>query len=144
MLETLQNRRKLIILHSRRAESTVLRILEDSEYKYPVVFHWYSGSLTDLDAIIARGHYFSVNQAMAVSTTGKKIIERIPPERVLTESDGPFVKLQGNTVEPKSVIEVEKYLASLWREESDKVGLKIRENFLELVSALRNVIKGGN
>jgi TatD DNase family protein len=121
-----------------------LRILEDSRYKHPVVFHWYSGSLADLDDIIARGHYFSVNPAMVVSPNGKKIIERIPPDKVLTESDGPFVKLQGKAVEPKSVIEVEKYLASLWSEETDKVRMTIRENFLELVSPLRNVIKSGN
>jgi TatD DNase family protein len=144
VLQTLQNRRKFITLHSRRAESTVLKMLDDSNYDHPVVFHWYSGNLADLEDIVKGGHFFSINPAMTVSPNGKKIIERIPPERILTESDGPFVKSQGKVVEPKSVSEVEKYLAALWSIESSRVRLKIRNNFLGLVSPLKGVIGSEN
>lgn len=139
VLDTLEGKRKFITLHSRRAEQSILKILDESRYKHPVVFHWYSGNITDLKDVIDCGHYFSINPAMIVSSNGQKIIDLVPPERILTETDGPFVKSFGKNVEPRNVIEVEQYLASLWSTESLKVRMKVRENFLRLVSPLKVV-----
>ena len=62
-----------------------------SEYEIEdVVFHWYSGSVDLIPAILGRGYYFSVNEAMCLSKNGRAIIEKIPRERVLTETDAPY------------------------------------------------------
>lgn len=136
VLRALRGRPKFITLHSRRAESVVLDMLEEEE-RSPVVFHWYSGPLNVLDRALARGHFFSVNPAMTESPNGRKIIERLPPERVMTESDGPFVQVKGRAVIPADVMTVENYLANVWRLEKSEVRLVIKENFLKLVRPLR-------
>ena len=55
-----------------------------------VIFHWYSGPLRLIEEIVVAGYYFSVNEAMTISESGRKIISRIPLDRILTESDAPF------------------------------------------------------
>lgn len=62
VLELLSNHKKVVTLHSRRAEKEVLTLL--SEYAVsPVIFHWYSGigSTSLIEEIIEAGHYFSIN-----------------------------------------------------------------------------------
>jgi len=136
VLKTIKNEPKFISIHSRKAESIILDILEE-EKSGPVVFHWYSGSVNDLDKAIINGHYFSINPAMVNSNNGKKIIERIPPERVLTETDGPFVKLGNRVVMPKDVSIVENYLSTSWSEDRNEVSKIIKNNFFKLLEPIR-------
>ena len=141
VLKTLRDKPKFVTIHSRRAESAVLEILEEMNYLFPVVFHWYSGSLNILDQAIQQGHYFSANPAMIKSSNGQKIIDRIPPERFLTETDGPFVEIQGRIAEPADVNLVENHLASIWSLSTLDVRARIRENFMKIVLPIR-VITG--
>lgn len=136
VLRALQGKPKFITLHSRRAEAEVLDILEE-EGRSPVVFHWYSGSLVNLKRALDLGHFFSVNPAMFDSPNGRKIVTGLPPERVLTESDGPFVKVRGRAAVPSDVALAEEGLASLWKLERREVTAKVRENFMELLRPLR-------
>lgn len=101
-----------------------------------MVFHWYSGPLHVLRRAIAQGHFFSINPAMVNSPNGRKIIDVIPPDRVLTESDGPFVKVGNRSALPADVALVEQHLATVWQKKASEVSGKIRENFLE---ALRSI-----
>jgi TatD DNase family protein len=142
-LQCLQKRPKFITIHSRRAESAVVDLL-DQEYPHPVVFHWYSGSLRNLDTAIERGHLFSINPAMLLSERGRAIIERIPPERTLTESDGPFVKISERTIIPADIQMVEITLARIWGVSSSAVRSTVAENFRRLMKPLKtpNTIEG--
>lgn len=140
VLKTLNNKPKFITVHSRRAESAVLDVLEESQYSFPVVFHWYSGQLNVLERAIQKGHFFSVNTAMTQNPNGRKIIDRIPIERVLTETDGPFVKMGSRVVEPPDIYQVERYLASRWSLSIEEVRIKIKEAFMKIVRPIR-VIK---
>lgn len=133
---------KFITVHSRRAESAILEILEETQYRFPIVFHWYSGPRKVLEAAIQKGHFFSVNPAMTLSPNGQKVIGRIPPERLLTETDGPFVKIQGRIAEPYDINIVHKYLASVWLRSESEVRATIRENFLRIVRPVK-VLKAG-
>lgn len=136
VLRTLQDKPKFITLHSRQAESTVLDILEE-ERRSPVVFHWYSGPLHVLHRAVNKGHFFSVNPAMVKSPKGRKIIDAIPPGRVLTESDGPFVKVGDRSALPSDVVLVEQYLADVWRTKALEVRTKIRENFFTMIGSIQ-------
>ncbi|SFA58570.1 TatD DNase family protein [Anoxybacillus pushchinoensis] len=82
---------KILSIHSRMAERDVLNILKESNVRF-AVFHWYSGPLSLVDEIIRNGYYFSVNYSMLTAEKGLKIIEKIPLERLLIETDGPFGK----------------------------------------------------
>lgn len=137
VFDTINKKPKFITLHSRRAESAVLDLLEEMDYPFPVVFHWYSGSLSVLEKAVESGHYFSINTAMLESPNGQKIINRIPPERVLTESDGPFVKYKSRIIEPADVSIVERFLAEAWSSSPSQIRNKIRENFLKIISPIR-------
>lgn len=55
-----------------------------------MIFHWYSGAVGLISDIIEQGYYFSINEAMTLSKNGQAIIEKIPKERILTESDAPY------------------------------------------------------
>ncbi len=83
---------KIMSVHSRKAEKDVLDILKKHAIKN-VIFHWYSGPLGLIEDIVNEGYYFSINEAMTNSVTGRSIINKIPRNRVLTESDSPFNKL---------------------------------------------------
>ena len=134
VLKLLQAGPKFVSVHSRRAERTVLDLLEEYDVK-PVIFHWFSGSLAQLDRLLRLGHACSVNPAMIRSVTGKAIIQRIPPDRVLTETDGPYIKVQGRIVQPGEVRDVLRYLASNWGMSVDEAEAQISRNLLSLISS---------
>jgi len=138
VLAALDGKPKFITLHSRRAESTVLRLLQEAR-RSPVVFHWYSGSLKTLDLALSSGHYFSINPAMITSPNGQKIIAHLPPNRVLTETDAPFVKVGTRVSEPRDVELVENYLASLWGVSRLEVTRSVRENFMAIIKPVKVV-----
>jgi len=136
-LGCLQGQPKFVTIHSRRAESAVLELLKQ-EYPHPSVFHWYSGSLKTLEAAIEQGHFFSINPAMVRSQKGREAVARIPRERALTESDGPFINIGSRPIEPSDIQLVEEALAQLWRMEPPQVRKMVAENFRQLVKPLRN------
>jgi TatD DNase family protein len=88
---------KILSVHSRMAEEDTLNILKESNVRF-AVFHWYSGPLSLLDEIIRSGYYFSVNYSMLTTEKGLKIIQKIPLERLLIETDGPFGKCSKNSM----------------------------------------------
>lgn len=89
VLAALRGKKKIVSVHSRKAEKELLDLLCDYDIKN-VIFHWYSGSVNLIPSILKQGYYFSINEAMCRSKNGRAIIERIPKERILTETDAPF------------------------------------------------------
>lgn len=89
LLSAIRDKKKIVSVHSRKAEKELLALLSEYEIEN-VVFHWYSGSVDLIPAILGRGYYFSVNEAMCLSKNGRAIIEKIPRDRVLTETDAPY------------------------------------------------------
>jgi len=137
ILDSLQGKPKVISLHSRQAESTVLDMLEAAG-RSPVVFHWYSGPLTLLERALASGHYFSVNLAMVNSLRGQQVISELPPNRVLTETDGPFTKVGHRPACPEDIGLLEGKLAAIWQVGRDEASKTIQENFSALIAILKS------
>jgi len=104
---------KIVTVHSRRAAGDVIAALGPA-FPGKVILHWFSGTSAELDEAASRGLYFSVNPAMTLSKSGQSIIARIPRERMLSETDGPFVELAGQPAQPKDVTRVIDCLARLW------------------------------
>jgi TatD DNase family protein len=84
--------KKILTVHSRRAEKDVISII-GPDFSGKVILHWYSGSSKEIERALSYGFYFSINYAMTQSENGKKIINHIPIERILLETDGPFIKV---------------------------------------------------
>ncbi len=93
---------KILTIHSRKAANDVLDILGDN-FPGKVILHWYSDPLKYLKVAIDRGYYFSVNYEMLESKNGKKIVDHIPIERILIETDGPFTKFNNKVCTPTMV-----------------------------------------
>ena len=89
LLSAIRGKKKIVSVHSRKAEKELLALLCAYEIKN-VIFHWYTGPVDLIPAILAQGYYFSVNEAMCLSKNGRVIIEKIPRDRVLTETDAPY------------------------------------------------------
>jgi TatD DNase family protein len=136
VLQCLEGKPKFVSVHSRQAELSVLELI-DQEYRMPVVFHWYTGTNKTLDLAVEAGHYFSVNPAMVLSTKGLSTVQRIPAERMLTESDGPFVKVGTRTIVPSDVQLVERALTKIWSTDQAGVRNTIMANFRRLIQPLQ-------
>lgn len=84
---------KIISIHSVRSDKNVLDILEkyDCTKNNNCILHWYSGTLKQLDRAIELGCFFSVNEYMLNSSNGRFIVQKVPVDRLLLESDAPFI-----------------------------------------------------
>lgn len=133
MLAAVAGRAKLLSLHSRGAEAAVLEQLRRAAVG-PCIWHWYTGSLTTLDALLAQGHTVSINPAMLQSTRGKQVVARVPPEQTLVETDGPYVRIAGQPAAPADVWRVYDYLAQLWQEPLPAVRERVYGTFRALLS----------
>ena len=136
VFEQIQNRPRFVSLHSRGAESKVLELLEEFNIQ-GAVFHWYSGSLTVLDQAVQSGHYFSVNTAMVRSKKGRNIINRIPLDRILTESDGPHIQLKNQPVRPSNIRGILEVLRDIWGISFQETDGQVWSNFMKLLAPIR-------
>ena len=123
---------KVMTVHSRRAASEVIDAIGPS-YPGVVILHWFSGSVRELTRGAAMGMYFSVNPAMTESVSGRKLIAAMPPDRVLTETDGPFVQRAGQAAEPSDVYGVLSYLAECWRCSAADAQARVNQTFVRAV-----------
>ena len=105
---------RILSIHSRRASAAVLDRLEQHKGAGVPILHWFSGSVRDLDRAIAMGCWCSVGPAMLTSEKGQTLAARMPRDRVLTESDGPFAQMNGQPVMPWHVEQAIKTLSELW------------------------------
>ena len=98
----------ILSVHSRHAESDALSILQ--EFPGKVILHWYSGKDKGLATAIERGYYFSINHQMVESQHGQHIINELPKERILIESDAPFTKGLKKSYSLKFIVSIYDYL----------------------------------
>lgn len=82
---------KTLSIHSVRAASTVLDILEDTgcAARCTCIFHWFSGSTEDLWRAIRLGCSFSINEMQASTRRAKEQLKLIPEDKLLFETDLP-------------------------------------------------------
>lgn len=93
---------KILTVHSRLSADEITSIIGPN-FNNKVILHWYSGSLTSMKKAIDNGYFFSVNYSMLNSDSGKRIIKMIPSDRMLIESDAPFIKIQNQTFRPSDL-----------------------------------------
>lgn len=125
---------KVLTVHSRRAAPDVVSMIQ-TQFPCKVILHWFSGSMGTLERALSEGCYFSVNTAMTRSTTGRKIINKIPRDRLLTETDGPFVMVRGRPARAGDVEAVVSFIAGLWQCADGEVALQIAKNFKEITKS---------
>lgn len=83
---------KVVSIHSLKSTNTVIEILK--EYKIQrsnkYIFHWFTGTIPQLEKVIELGCYFSINPSMLKTKSGIEVINTVPANRMLLETDAPF------------------------------------------------------
>lgn len=130
---------RILTVHSRRAATDVLACIGRA-FPGTVILHWFSGNKRDLLAGLDVGCYYSVNPAMLRSKRGRALISDIPPDRLLTETDGPFVEVNGLQAVPSDARYIVEGVARLWSVEPSRAALTILSNFRNMVDARRNAL----
>lgn len=115
---------KIISIHSREAEKEVIDII-GTDFKFTPILHWYSGTIRNLKIACERGYYFSVNLSMTRTKKFAQMLECIPKDKLLLETDCPFTS--NNISHVESLKNVNEFLESY--------GIDSWENFLKLIGA---------
>lgn len=117
---------RFVTVHSRAAWQETSRIL-DAKNVGPVCFHYFTGGLPAAQSLIAKGHYFSVNRRM-IEPTGRhrEVVEQLPRNRVLVESDAPFL---GQSSILQDLGAVYAHLAEAWKIDTPRAIAQVESNF---------------
>jgi len=104
---------KPIIIHSRKAETDVIDLLESLGSK-KVVLHCFSGKLKLIKRAAGLGFYFSVPTNVVRSRQFQKLVEIVDINQILTETDSPYLSPHKNRRnEPSFIIEAVKKIAEI-------------------------------
>jgi TatD DNase family protein len=125
---------RIISIHSRRAVPAVLERLESHPRAGVPILHWYSGSNRDLQKAISLGCWFSIGPLMMLSKKGIGLVAHIPPDRILTETDGPFVFFDGRQTMPWDVEAAISKLAELWDIQFEAAQQRLQNNLQNLLT----------
>ena len=103
-------------LHVRDLYEKALIILEEEKYKGKAVFHFFTGKLEQAQKILKRGFYLGFSGVITYSEIMNDVIKNTPLEKILIETDAPYVApipYRGNRNEPIYVKEVAKKIAEI-------------------------------
>ena len=132
IIQICNDKKKILTVHSRRANKEVINIL--NEFHGNVILHWYSGSMKELQIAMERGYYFSINHQMLTSNVGRNIINLIPMDKILIESDAPFTYGLNDKYDLFFVFEIYNYLAKIKKISVNEVSEIIKNNFKQVLS----------
>ena len=121
---------KVLTIHSVRAASKVITHLERSLTSGSCIpiLHWFTGTPAEARRATDIGCYFSINAAMFGSEKGKALVAKLPLDRILTETDGPFIDIQGRSSRPLDVKGVVASLAKLRKTSPEEMRRQILAN----------------
>jgi TatD DNase family protein len=134
--ESAKYKDKVLSIHSRRASEDVVSLI-GNDFPCKIILHWYSGSISTLKQAINNGYFFSINTSMIDSEKGQSIIRSLPLERILTETDGPFIKLNSKIVMPTDIEVIVGYLAKIHKKTNREMTEKIKNNFLTVTENVK-------
>lgn len=125
---------RTISLHSRGAITPLLDLLSSEPMAGTFVLHWFLGSGRQIERAHEIGCWFSVGPAMLRSSTGRAALAKIPRDRILPESDGPFTVFEGRPMQPWEAWTILPYLSQLWNISVQDVNAQLMKNFKTLVT----------
>ena len=133
-LEKAKEQNKIVNLHTRGAEKEVLVLLKEYEIQRAII-HWYSGSLDILDKLVDTGAYFTIGVEILDSEHIKTIAQRLPMERLLTETDNPGGQMwvKGILGMPSVIKEVIQILAEVKNTTEQVIIQTVEINFARLI-----------
>lgn len=118
------------IIHTRKAESRVIEILE--EFKdLKIILHCFSGNFKLIKKARDLGFYFSIPTSIVRSEHFQKIVSKIlSKEKILTETDSPYLSpFKEFPNQPSNINESIKVISKLWNISQENTEKIIEKNF---------------
>jgi TatD DNase family protein len=110
-IEVAQEREKPLVIHARAAFKEAIDVLEANRAQR-VAMHFFSAR-SQLKRVIDNNWYITVNTTVQRSKTMKKIVRDMPIERILLETDAPWLNLEGGRNEPTAIRAVAEKIAEV-------------------------------
>jgi TatD DNase family protein len=121
---------KPITVHIREAYEDALKILESVDYQ-KVHLHMF-GDHKFLDKILANEWKISVGPILLRSKIHKKIVKKLPLERIMLETDSPWMKIDGRESLPTDVKHVAEKIAEIKSISIEEIEKETDENTISL------------
>lgn len=86
---------KPLFVHDRDSDGEVLGLLKDQDNLPPVVIHCFTGSAAELDGYLEAGFFIGITGWLCDAKRGqtlRELVARIPNDRILVETDAPFLR----------------------------------------------------
>ena len=125
-----------LVIHTREAADETIAMLDAHAPGHPTVMHCFS--LTDrLDACLERGYWisFAGNVTYPKSDDLRAAAERVPDDRLLVETDAPYLAAQpvrGQENEPAHVVHTARVLAEVRGVEYEELERIVERNAVEV------------
>jgi TatD DNase family protein len=126
---------RVMSIHSRGAEQNVVRLIALAGPVGVPVLHWFSGALGTLEDACKLGCWFSVGPAMLAGEKGRRLAARMPMDRVLPETDGPFAKIGSAPLMPWQAMDISHTLSELWGVDLQHARAQLSANLERLLVA---------
>lgn len=118
-----------VSIHTRKAEKEIVEILKE----YPNVkkiLHCFSGKIKLAKEAEEIGCYFSIPTNIVRSEHFQKLVKEISRDRILTETDSPYLSPFLDTKnEPANIVETIKIMANIWNCSILDAEVQIENNF---------------
>jgi TatD DNase family protein len=117
-----------IIIHSRKAEKEVVELIKD--YSCVRILHCFNGKFSLIKQALESGCYFSIPTNIVRLEHFKKMVQEIPKDRILTETDAPFLSPYHNSKnKPYYIKETIKEISKIWKLSEKETEKIIFDNF---------------
>lgn len=130
-----------VIIHTRDAEADTLRILEEEMGKgaFPALIHCFTASAEFGRGVLDLGLTISISGIVTFKNAKdlQAFVATIPAERLLVETDAPFlapIPHRGKKCEPAFVADTAAFVAQLRGETLDSLAASTTDNFFRLFS----------
>ncbi len=126
-------RNKPLIVHVREAMRDALAVLRSvNAAPFRGVFHCYGGTLDEAEEVLALGFHISFTGVVTFRNyTGPNIVRAVPPERLLLETDAPYmtpVPLRGRRNEPAFITHTSLRIADMRGETLESLAASTTRN----------------
>ncbi len=128
-------RNKFVSIHTKGAEEEIYNTLKRNNYNKAII-HWYSGEISTLEKYIDLGCYFTISVDIGYSEKTNEVLDKIPLNRLLIETDGPTALewVNGEYGYPMAIIDVAKKVSNYKNIELNELLKNIEGNYIRIIS----------
>ncbi|TYB31766.1 MAG: TatD family deoxyribonuclease [Candidatus Mcinerneyibacterium aminivorans] len=138
-MEIARKLNKPVVIHSREAQDDTFKILEEFSNEVYGVMHTYAGDIETMKKLKNMGYYFSFSGPVTFkgkrSDYTRKVVKNTPIERILIETDSPFLApqpMRGKVNVPTNVEYVFEKIAEIKNMSKEKALFILRNNAKEI------------